>query len=148
MCLLEIQQIGSNVKGNTSYDDFLQWGSNVKSERSWNKICSMDNFQIWNPFDLFLNPINFSFDFYIWLRSNNSSTAGGEEAEEKTAVRLSLRQPQKPQLVWNLFLIQFRFLDCWIIDIELMNYYSRWAYRYFFCELLALLNVIGMYWKN
>ena len=31
----------------------------------------------------------------------------------------------------------------WIIDIT--NFYSRWAYRYFFCELLALLNVIGNY---
>ena len=31
----------------------------------------------------------------------------------------------------------------WIVDIT--NFYSRWAYRYFFCELLALLNVIGNY---
>ena len=34
--------------------------------------------------------------------NHNYFTLGGKETEEKTAFRLSLRQPQKPQLVRNL----------------------------------------------
>ena len=75
---------------------------------------------------------------------------GGEEAEEEAAAGLPLRQPQESQLVGIIFFILF----CSLLNfsqqisfsiVSLLIYFPvcRWAYRYFFCELLALLNVIG-----
>ena len=92
------------------------------------QICAMDNIDNWNPFYLF--PMNF------WHRFYNSLTSGGKEAEEKAAVRLSLRQPQKPQLVRDLSWIQFWFHDHWYNEWLLNYWYNEWLLNCWYNKLL------------